>query len=846
MVDMFTWTGPWPVLKNVKLFTQGTQAMKIISTTYLTRIYYFCLLALLAGLFVCCTAKPTQHRKIDLFVKNWHFFLGEVTNGEDPALDDFQWRVLDLPHDWSIEGQFSQDNPATPGGGALPGGIGWYRKSFTLPENEKNWIIFIEFDGVYRNSEVWINGHYLGKRPYGYISFGYDLTPFLKYGPDKNVLAVRVDNSQQPNSRWYSGSGIYRNVRLVKTEKIYVDHWGTFITTREVSEQSARVSIRTRVRNASGQDQPFKLKTTVLRDSGKNISTVNSVESESLALKDSVCEIVQELTVENPILWSLDNPHLYRAVSTIECAGRMCDDYQTTFGIRSFEFNIEKGFLLNGKQIKINGVCNHHDLGCLGAAVNTRSIERQLQILQAMGCNGIRTSHNPPAPELLDLCDRMGFIVMDEAFDMWKLGKNPFDYHLDFEAWHQRDLQDQVLRDRNHPSVFVWSIGNEVLEQWNKQDSSGSVIARELAGIVKKLDPTRPVTAACNDQDPLNPVIKSGALDLIGYNYAQNTYPDFPKTYPGKRFIATETVSALATRGSYDMPSDRIRRWPLRWDLPFTTGNADYTCSSYDNCCAPWGSTHEETLRIMKKYEFLSGMFIWTGFDYLGEPTPYGWPARSSYFGIVDLAGFPKDAYYLYQSEWTQKPVLHIFPYWNWKDGQLVDVWAYTNCEEVELFLNGQSQGTSKKTGDDLHLVWHLSFIPGTLKAIGRNSGKESLIQEIKTAGEPAKIVMEADRSKIIADGRDLSFVTVKILDKEGILVPYADNLIRFAISGAGRIAAVDNGLQTSREPFIADHRRAFHGLALVVIRAAESAGEINLQATSEGLEGSSIRIESK
>jgi len=819
--------------------------MKNMTLIGKTGFHYFCLFTLFALLLNGCTAHPVKHRMIELFTKDWHFYLGDVTNGQDPGLDDSQWRLLDLPHDWSIEGNFSKENPATPGGGALPGGIGWYRKSFTLPENEKDRKVFIEFDGVYRNSEVWINGHYLGKRPYGYISFCYELTPFLKYGAEKNILAVKVDNSQQPNSRWYSGSGIYRNVRLVKTEKIYVDHWGTFISTPEVSAQSARVVIRTRVNNASGQDQTIKLKTVVLDDAGKNIAAVSD-ESESQVYADSVSEIVQELTVKNPSVWSLENPHLYRAMSTIECAGRVYDDYQTVFGIRTFEFSIEKGFILNGKQIKINGVCNHHDLGCLGAAVSTRALERQLEILQAMGCNGIRTSHNPPAPELLDLCDKMGFVVMDEAFDMWLKEKTPYDYHLDFEAWHRRDLQDQVLRDRNHPSVFIWSIGNEVVEQWNKQDSSGLMIAGELAGIVKKLDPTRPITAACNDQDPSNPLIKSGALDLIGYNYAQNKYPDFPKTYPGKRFIATETVSALATRGSYDMPSDSIRRWPVRWDIPFTTGNADFSCSSYDNCSAPWGSTHEETWRIMKQYEFLSGMFIWTGFDYLGEPTPYGWPARSSYFGIVDLAGFPKDAYYLYQSEWTNKPVLHIFPHWNWQAGQQIDVWAYTNCAEVELLLNGQSQGTRKKTGNDLHLSWRLSFVPGTIKAIGRSGGKEILSREIKTAGKPSKIILEADRNKIAADGRDLSFVTVRIVDKEGTVVPYADNLIQFAVSGAGRIAAVDNGLQTSEESFIADHRQAFHGLALVAIRSTESKGRISLQATADGLEGSSLTIESK
>ncbi len=777
------------------------------------------------------------------FTKNWKFHLGDATNGQEASLDDSQWRILDLPHDWSIEGEFNKDNPATPGGGALPGGIGWYRKSFSIPESDKKKLLFVDFDGVYRNSEAWINGHYLGKRPYGYISFEYELTRFLKYGNEQNVLAVKVDNSQQPNSRWYSGSGIYRSVRLVTTETIHVDHWGTYITTPEVSGQSAKVTIHTNVRNGAEQDQAVKVKTAVLDEEGK---TVAEVESGNVITKNSLSEVSQEVTVKNPHLWTLENPRLYKAVTTIECNGTECDNYETTFGIRTFVFDVDKGFSLNGKHVKINGVCDHHDLGCLGSAVNKRALERQLEILKAMGCNAIRTSHNPPAPELLDLCDRMGFIVMDEAFDMWKKKKTDFDYSLDWDTWHRQDLTDMILRDRNHPSVFIWSIGNEIPEQWDKQDSSGTVIARELGALVKSLDATRPVTSALNDPVPSNPLVRSGALDLIGNNYSIDKYPDFPKTFPGKKFIATETVSALATRGHYDMPSDTIRRWPTRWDIPFNAGNPDNTCSAYDNCSAPWGSTHEETWKVMKKYDFLSGMFIWTGFDYIGEPTPYSWPSRSSYFGIIDLAGFPKDVYYMYQSEWTDKPVLHLFPHWNWKKGDTVDVWAYTNCEEVELSLNGQSLGTKKKIGDDLHLMWKVPFTPGTLKAVGRSGGKEILTQEIKTAGAPAKIVLEADRNVISADGKDLSFVTVKVLDEAGTLVPNADNLIHFSVSSDGRIVGVDNGLQTSHESFKAHDRNAFNGLCLSVIQSTEKAGRITLEATSDGLKESSIVIESK
>jgi beta-galactosidase len=799
---------------------------------------------LILTFFSHCTKKVTiKERTTENFCCNWKFHLGEINDAEKYKFDDSDWRTLNLPHDWSIEGEFNKENPATPGGGALPGGIGWYRKTFTITETDKDKLIFIDFDGVYENSKVWINGHYLGKRPYGYSSFRYELTPYLNYGEKENVIAVKVDNSHQPNSRWYSGSGIYRNVYLVHTNKIFVDHWGTFITTPQITKKSAEINIKTNIRKKSVEKQQITLKTAIYDAKGRQVA---SVASSGIILEDSVTPVGQKILVKNPNLWSIENPYLYKAVSQIEYEGKILDDYETPFGIRYFNFDSEKGFSLNGELVKIKGVCNHHDLGCLGTAVNTRAIERQLEILKEMGCNGIRTSHNPPAPELLDLCDRMGFIVMDEAFDMWEKSKTEFDYHLAFKEWYKKDLEDLIRRDRNHPSVFIWSIGNEVIEQWNKEDSSGSVIAKKLASIVKNLDPTRPVTSACNSTDPSNPVIKSDALDIIGYNYSHEKYPEIPKIYPGKAFIATETNSALATRGSYDMPSDSIRRWPPRWDLPLLNGNPDYTCSSYDNCSTPWGTTHEETWKIVKKYDFISGMFIWTGFDYLGEPTPYDWPARSSYFGIMDLAGFPKNGYYFYQVEWTDEPVLYVFPHWNWKDGSIIDVWTYTNYDEVELFLNGESCGKKQKTEDNYKLVWRLKYAPGTIKAIATKEGRKPLAKEIKTAGEPAKIVLEADRNRINADGRDLSFVTVKVVDEEGTLVPHADNLINFDLQGEGFIAGVDNGCQTSHEPFKANYRKAFNGMCLVVVQAKEECGQITLEATSEGLEPATVDIEVK
>jgi beta-galactosidase len=549
-------------------------------------------------------------------------------------------------------------------------------------------------------------------------------------------------------------------------------------------------------------------------------------------------------SVQGTELWSVEQPNLYSAETLVLVDDKVLDRYVTPFGIRSFTFDPDKGFSLNGQRMKINGVCMHHDLGCLGAAINRRALERQLEILKRMGVNAIRTSHNPPAPELLDLCDRMGFLVMDEAFDMWKKAKTKYDYSNEWDDWHRRDLEDMVKRDRNHPSIILWSIGNEVNELWDKKDPSGEIIASELATTIRSLDATRPVTAACNNQDPDNPVLRSGALDIVGYNYAHKDFAAFHTKFPGMKFLATETVSSLASRGVYDMPSDSIRRWPSYWDRPFTNGNTDLTCSAYDNVSAPWGSTQEETWKIIKKHDHLSGQFIWTGFDYLGEPTPYDWPARSSYFGIVDLAGFPKDTYYMYQSEWTTTPVLHVFPHWNWKEGQTIDVWAYSNCEEVELFLNGKSQGVKKKSDDELHFFWRLTYHPGELKAEGRMRGRTVMTQVTRTAGKPSAIILEPDRNRIAADGEDLSFVTVKIVDEKGTIVPGANNLVHFEISGEGTIAGVDNGLQTSLEPFKADSRSAFNGLCMAVVKAGVLPGKTTIRASSEGLKTAQAQIE--
>ncbi|MEO6327709.1 MAG: glycoside hydrolase family 2 TIM barrel-domain containing protein [Ginsengibacter sp.] len=820
-------------------------------------------------LFLSITPKlNAQHKNRTPFNKDWKFILDSVNDFSAIKANDVQWRKLSLPHDWSIEGQFSKTNPATPGGGALPGGIGWYRKTFSLPLLQKDKSVYIDFDGVYRNSEVFINGHSLGVRPNGYISFQYELTPYLKYGSRPNVIAVKVDNLEQPNSRWYSGSGIFRNVWLTVLDKVHIDNWGTFITTPKISSDEASV-----VLNTSFQNLDFILKTTIYNAQNRVLDSklentkdwifmdggtprrVNITENKNLPVDPPKpvrpFKLTSNFKIKNPILWSLENPYLYKAVSQVIINGKVVDTYTTLFGIRSFNFDIDKGFFLNEKHVKIIGVCDHHDLGALGSAINTRAIERQLQILKTMGCNGIRTSHNPPAPELLALCDKMGFIVMDEAFDMWAKQKTKYDYHLYWDQWHKRDLEDQILRDRNHPSVFIWSIGNEIGEQWGdekKGDTAGRSIARELVSIVRSLDTTREISTANNEVNTYNNLIRSNAFDLIGYNYNHNIWDKFRERWPGKKMIVTESVSALETRGHYDLlPFDSIRRWPERWDKPFDKGNTDFTVSAYDNVSAPWGSTHEESIKALLKSDHVSGMYIWTGFDYLGEPTPYPWPARSSYFGIVDLAGFPKNVYYLYQSLFTNKPVLHIYPHWNWKEGDTIDVVAYyNNADDVELFINGKSFGVKKKTGDDLHVKWRVPFEHGTLKAVSKKNGKIVLAEEITTAGTPAKIILKADRNKIKSDGKDLSFVTATIVDKNGVMMPTANNNIKFSVKGEGFIAGVDSGDPVSHEPFKADQHTALNGLALAIIQSTGKPGKITLSASSEGLTGLPITIESK
>jgi beta-galactosidase len=800
-----------------------------------------------------------QVRKVIDFNKDWKFYLGNDSTAINPSYNDTKWRALSLPHDWSIESNFIKDAPATNQGGSLPGGIGWYRKTFQLADSLSYKKISIEFDGVYQNSEVWINRNYLGKRPNGYVSFQYDLTPYLKFDGDKNIIVVKVDNSQQPNSRWYTGSGIYRDVKMVVKNRLCIDYPGLFISNSLFSldnghwekynksshaKSAGFVHINSiPLSNNTFQSQSFQLVKTIFDAAGKKVAE-HKAELKFSPAESTTVGLDGGIIIENPILWSVDYPYLYKVVTGIYQNNIAVDEISTNIGFRNFEFDAQKGFFLNNQPLKIKGVCMHHDLGALGAAFNKAAAKRQLNILKEMGCNAIRFSHNPPASAMLDLCDEMGFLVMDEAFDMWKKKKNKFDYHLQFDEWAEKDLQAMVLRDRNHPSVFMWSIGNEIREQF---DSSGTMITKKLVDIVKELDPTRPVISALTETMPeKNFITKANALDVLGFNYKYYDYPKLPKRFPGQKFIATETASALSTRGVYQFPSDSMRIWPPDYKVQDTfSGNKDYTASAYDNTFAYWGGTHEKTWLAVKKYPHIAGIFVWSGFDFLGEPVPYPkFPARSSYYGIVDLAGFPKDVYYMYQSEWTTKPVLHIFPHWTWVKGDTVDVWAYyNNADEVELFLNEKSLGKKSKTDTSLHVMWRVPFAPGTLKAISRKNGKAVLVKEIKTAGKPFKIELTADRKKIKTDGKDLCFITARIIDKDGNFVPDANNLITFSISGNAIIAGTDNGYQADTVSLTSNKRHVWKGMALAIIKSSSKKGNSTLTAKSAGLVSGTIAL---
>ena len=785
-------------------------------------MYRFFILACAIGCMLTAQARDRQN-----FDNGWRFVLADSAQMSKTDYHDTHWRTLNLPHDWAVEGDFLCSNPSGAGGGALPGGIGWYRKTFNLQKKQGE-RYFIEFDGVYMNARVYINGKEVGYRPYGYSSFEYDITPYLTAG--RNVVAVRVDNSDQPNSRWYSGCGIYRHVWFTKTADVHVKHWGVHV----VANPDGRISVTADVES---QGKAYKVRNQVFDAQGRAIG----------------------LKVHRPHLWSVDDPYIYKVRTQVLVGGKVVDEVWTNTGFRSFRFDAKTGFWLNGKNMKLNGVCEHHDFGCLGAVVNEDAMHRKLVRLKEMGVNAIRSSHNPPAPELLNMCDTMGLIVMDESFDMWHRRKTQNDYARFFDEWHERDLADLILRDRNHPSILMWSIGNEVLEQWSSADadtltleqanlilnaghdastlakdgetSVNTLLADHLADIVRRYDTTRPITAGCNEPSPDNHLFKGKALDIVGFNYHHQWIKDVPKNFPGRPFIMTESVSALQTTGFYTMPSDSVIKAPKEWWLPYT--DPSFKCSSYDNMHASWSSTHEETWDVVKHTPYVGGQFIWTGFDYIGEPTPYSYPARSSYFGIIDLAGQPKDVYYMYQSEWTNRPVLHLFPHWNWLDGEQIDMWCYYNqADEVELYINGKSQGVRRKADShQYHVMWRVTFEPGEVKVVARKDGKEVRQQTIHTAGQPHHLQLSIDYQ-----GKNTTFVKVEVVDENGNRCPWAENQVFFDTDAT--IIGVDNGNQTSLERFKDNKRKAFFGRCFVVLD-----GHGTLKAKSYGLPTATIKL---
>ena len=822
----------------------------------------------LTSVLLALALLPMNARERQLFDKGWLFMLADSAGMEKNDYVDVGWRQLNLPHDWAIEGDFLASNPSGASGGALPGGIGWYRKHFVVSPDDKNERYTITFDGVYMNSTVYINGHKLGTRPYGYSTFEYDLTPYINK-KDDNVIAVKVDNSDQPNSRWYSGCGIYRHVWINKSKNIHISQWGQYVSTSPdgtikigidwVDESNSSTSVLATGKKKSTVKPMFR--NIIYNAAGKVVATHTNNLRE------------QTLKVKNPQHWDTGNGYLYTVKSELLVGGKIMDSETVKVGFRDVKFDAQKGFFLNGKNMKINGVCEHHDFGCLGATLNEDAMHRKLTILRDMGVNAIRCSHNPPAPELLNMCDSMGLLVVDESFDMWRRKKSNGDYARFFDKWHKRDLSDLVKRDRNHASVIMWSIGNEVLEQWSdaaadtltleqvnlilnaghdastlangSELSVNSHLARHLADIVKENDPwgARPITAGCNEPNPNNHLFKSGAIDVVGFNYHHQWAKGVPSNFPDKPFIFTESVSALQTRGFYMMPSDSIVKAPKQWWLPYT--DPSYMCSAYDNMHASWSSTHEETWDVVKHNDFVGGQFVWTGFDYIGEPTPYSYPARSSYFGIIDLAGFPKDSYYMYQSEWTDKAVLHLFPHWNWIPGQTIDMWCYYNyADEVELFVNGKSQGIRKKlvykaanegkkykNSTEYHVMWRVTYQPGEVKVVARRMGRQVGCQIIKTAEAPDHIVLKKNyHGNASLDGAPTTFVEVSVVDKNGNLCPNADNQIFFSVTGQEvlkgsegevrpRIIGTDNGCQTSLERFTDPHRKAFFGKCVVVLK---------------------------
>ncbi|MGI4883642.1 MAG: beta-galactosidase GalB [Janthinobacterium lividum] len=811
-------------------------------------------LSLLAAVLAVLAARPAtaQTRHEYLLDTDWKFSKGDVPGAQNPAFKDAKWQTVRVPHDWAIAGPFNGNNDlqevkieqnneakATQKSGRTGGlpfiGTGWYRRRLAVPQFGAGQRAVLLFDGAMSNAHVFVNGKEVGFWPYGYNSFSFDVTAFLNPGGD-NVLAVRLQN-QSEASRWYPGAGLYRNVHLVVTDDVHIPVWGTYLTTPTITADFARVKLRTTVATPTGAFQPLRLDTEIRDAAGQVVATTST----PLAATDGL-EFEQNLVVPRPKLWAPETPVLYTASSKLYAGDALKDAYTTRFGIRSFKFEAGKGFSLNGQPRKFKGVCNHHDLGPLGAAINPAALRRQLTLLKDMGCDAIRTSHNMPAPELVRLCDEMGFMLMVEAFDEWKTPKVKNGYSQYFDEWSERDLTNMVHRDRNHPSVIMWSIGNEVPDQ---SAPGGNRIAKRLQDIVHREDPTRPVAAGMDrfDDDFKNNF--AAVLDIPGFNYKPGRYDEAYGKLPQGFLLGSETASTVSSRGVYKFPAVLAKQ--QKYD--------DNQSSSYDLEACVWSQTPDEEFAKQDDLPYVIGEFVWTGFDYLGEPTPYDekWPSHSSYFGIIDLATMPKDRYYLYRARWnTTSPTLHLLPHWTWpgREGQPTPVYCYTNYPSAELFVNGQSQGRQTKGPSDqpqtrYRLMWpNVKYAPGALKVVAYDAQGQAVAEEtVRTAGKPDHIRLVADRPALAADGQDLAYVTARVEDAQGNLCPDATTELKFAVSGAGTFRAVGNGDATNLESFQKPQMKAFSGQVMAIVQANNQAGTLRLKATGAGLKSGEIEI---
>ncbi|RYP63033.1 hypothetical protein DL771_009448 [Monosporascus sp. 5C6A] len=769
------------------------------------------------------------------------------------SFNDVSWQSVDLPHDWAIVGPFNA--PGISGGmGRLPtNGVGWYRRNLTVTANDVNGSksIFLDVDGAMSYAAVWLNGNLLGGWPYGYASWRLDLTPFLKAG--NNILAVRLDNAVD-NSRWYPGAGIYRNLWLVKVDKMHVPQFGTYITTPSVSANSATVNLVVQVENLGNVTRQVDVSTNIYaidKDTGAaGTAVIASFKATTLSVNPGKKQSANgSISISNPRLWGPppgQTPNLYVAVTTLSANGTVIDTYETRFGIRSITYDANKGILVNGKHVRVQGTCNHHDQGSIGTAFNFRATQRQLQTLQEMGSNALRTSHNPPAPEFLDLADSMGFMVLDEAFDCWSQGKTSNDYHLLYSDWHEPDMRAFVRRDRNHPSVIAWSIGNEIPEQ---SSSLGGSEGKELQDIVKFEDPTRQSTSAMNSAPETAAL--ANVLDIEGLNYQgeYGAYGSFRSKFPNKMIWGTETASCISSRGTYIFPVTSSNN-----AVYSSNGGADsghMWVSAYELYNPGWGGSPDNVFAAQDNFAFVAGEFMWTGFDYIGEPTPYGGNrgARSSYFGIIDLAGFKKDRFYIYQARWRPDlPMVHILPHWTWPDrvGQTTPVHVFSSADEVELFINGISAGRQKRPGRSIYRFRFdsVKYSPGDLRAVAYKNGAQWAVDTRKTAGNAAALNVTVDRTSIAGDGLDLAYVSVAVTDASGTVVPRAENTITFSVSGPGKLVSTDNGDPTDMTAFPSPSRKAFSGLALAIVKAnAGAKGRITVSAKADGISGGEVVI---